>query len=151
MMTVMGTGILLIWSFYFTPMSVYALEKMNLRNYFLPNMSCSGCNNFSYPYLIENSNFCGQDDVFLLIMVASYHPNVIARKVIRQTWGSVTKYRGYNIKTLFIFGVHGDKNLNHQVKYELDHYGDVIHAEFIRFYVPLYSIGGVVECRTRPL
>ena len=68
------------------------------------------------------------------MMVASYHPNVIARKVIRQTWGGVTNYRGYNIKTLFIFGIHEDNNLNNQVKYELDRYSDVIHADFKEHY-----------------
>ena len=57
------------------------------------------------------------EDVFLLILVATYHPHMDARQAIRKSWGNVTLYRGQRIKTLFMFGLHEDKNYNYQVLY----------------------------------
>lgn len=126
--------ILFAWVLIFTPIPVYVLDRLNLRPLFLPDIKCDGCNNFTYNFLVANENFCNKpgadSDVFLLIMVASYHPNVDARKAIRKTWGGDKQHKGLNVKTLFIFGTHADKNLNKQVQYELDHYGDVMQANF---------------------
>ena len=121
---------------------MYLLDHLNLRSYFLPDLTCDGCNDFSAKYIIENENFCrdasGQfEDITLLILVASYHPNAQARSTIRNTWASVRQYKEHRIRTVFLFGVHNDKNLNAQIQYELKHHGDVIQANFTDRYLTL--------------
>ena len=128
-----GATVLIIYTALFTPLPVYALDKLNLRPFFLPNIICKGCNNFTYEYVIDNHDAC-KDDVFLLILVASYHANVNARQAIRRTWGGNRTYHGKNIKTLFIFGVHEDKNFQRQLHFEQDKYGDIIQGNFSDFY-----------------
>jgi hypothetical protein len=133
-------------SFYlieYTPLPVYILDRLNLRPFFLPKIACRGCNNFSYAFMVDNRNFCsptagarppssadddGGREIFLLILVATFHANADARRAIRKSWGSVREYRGRSIRTLFLFGRHDDPNYNYQVQYELEHYGDVVQV-----------------------
>lgn len=129
-----------IYGIWFTPLTVYALDLLNIRPFFLPNIACRGCNNFTFRFMVDNRNFCRDDDrgggggttreVFLLILVATFHANMDARQAIRRSWGNVTSYRGRTVKTLFMFGRHDDANLNGQVVYELEKYGDVVQADF---------------------
>lgn len=80
-------------------------------------------------YESNNSNLKNSpDDIFLLILVATFHANADARRAIRKSWGSIREYRGKLIRTLFILGRHEDPNYNYQVQYELQRYGDVIQA-----------------------
>ena len=123
-------AVYLLWS---TPFATYVLDRLLLRSLFLPNISCVGCNNFTYPYMIDNRNFCsdasGQlQSIFLLILVASFHANLDARRAIRKSWGSLREYHGQAVRTLFVFGRHADRNYNYQVQYELEHYGDVMQV-----------------------
>jgi len=118
---------LFVYLVWFTPLLVYILDYLYLQP--LPNIICNRCNNFTYQYPVENSNFCSpvkreqweneadrvEEGVFLLILVATYHPNMNARQAIRASWGNVTVYRSQRIKTLFMFGWHEDKNYNYQV------------------------------------
>ena len=129
-----GASVFFIWVAFFTPFPVYVLDQFNLRPFFLPNIICKGCNNFTYDYIIENKDACKDNEVFLLLIVASYHANVNARQAIRQTWGGNRTYKGLHIKTIFAFGVHEDKNFQRQLRYEQDMYGDVIQGNFSDFY-----------------
>ena len=127
---------------FFTPALVYLLDNLHLRSFFLPDLTCNACNNFSTKFIIENSDYCkdasGQyEDITLLLLVASYHPNAQARQAIRSTWATVRRYKQHNVRTLFIFGVHNDKNLNAQIQYELREHGDVIQANFTDRYLTL--------------
>ncbi len=114
-----------------TPFSVYILDKLDIRTYFLPNIACDNCNNFSYSYIVENKDACSDaaEEIHLLIIVMSYHANVKARNVIRNTWGSIREYQGYKIRVLFAFGTHQDKNLNNQMQFEQERHGDIIQAD----------------------
>lgn len=128
-----GVCILLVYLFWYTPFPVYVLDRLNLRPFFLPNiLHKDRCNDFNYTFIIENSNFCGDpnEELFLLIIVTTYHPNVDARQMIRKTWGSIKKHNEKTVKTLFLFGTHADKNFNNQVQYEMEHYGDVVQGNF---------------------
>lgn len=124
----------LVWALISTLLPLYILDRLNLRQYFLPDIACENCNNFTYNYLVTNENFCNKsginNDIFLLIMVASHHPNIKARTTIRSTRGGVHQHKGLNIKTIFVFGTHTDRNLNKQVQQEMDLYGDVVQADF---------------------
>lgn len=137
---------LMVYVYWFTPLPVYVLDRLNLRSLFLPNLTCRDCNNFTYQYIVDNRNFCstaapsvrvidnngnGEDnsnEIFLLILVATFHANADARRAIRKSWGSIREYQGKLIRTLFVLGRHDDPNYNYQVQYELQRYGDVIQA-----------------------
>jgi len=126
----------LLW---FTPLVAYVLDRLGLRHIFLPNLICVGCNNFTYPYIIDNQDFCTDSSgklqpVFLLILVASFHANLDARQAIRKSWGSLREYQGQAVRTLFIFGHHEDQNYNYQIQYELKHYGDVMQVNSVDIY-----------------
>ena len=128
-----ATAWLTVYLVWYTPLTVYILDHLNLRPLFLPNILCPLCNNFTFNFVVDNRNFCTStsgSDVFLLILVATFHANLDARQAIRASWGNVSTYRGQTIKTLFLFGLHDDKNYNYQVRYELENYGDVVQADF---------------------
>lgn len=136
---VVGLSVGAFYLLWFTPLAAYILDRLGLRTFFLPNMVCIGCNNFTYPYVIDNEHFCTDSSgklqsVFLLILVASFHANLDARQAIRKSWGSLREYQGQIVRTLFIFGSHEDKNYNYQIQYEFKHYGDVMQADFVDGY-----------------
>ena len=125
-----GLMVLITYTLLATPLPVYILDKLNLRPFFLPNIICDRCNNFTYTYMINNSEACRDRDVYLLIIVASFHANADGRKAIRQTWGGNQMYRGYKIKTLFFFGTHTDNNFHKLLQHEQQKYGDIVQANF---------------------
>lgn len=123
------------YMYLYTAMPVYVLDQLNLRPFFLPNIMCERCNNFSVTYVIANEQLCaGVDSVYLLIIVLSFQPHADARHAIRTTWGGVRTYRGRNIRTVFAFGVHTDFNFNRQVALEQQQYGDVLQGDFAESY-----------------
>lgn len=128
--SLIGLAWAVVYLVWYTPVLVYILDHLSLRPLFLPNLRCVGCNNFSFNFIVDNRNFCSGADVFLLIIVATFHANLDGRQAIRSSWGNVTSYRGQTIRTMFLFGFHDDKNYNYQVRYELENYGDVIQADF---------------------
>lgn len=136
---VAGLSVGVFYLMWFTPLAAYVLDRLGLRKFFLPDMVCIGCNNFTYPYVIDNEHFCTDSSgklqsVFLLMLVASFHANLDARQAIRKSWGSLREYQGQIVRTLFIFGSHEDKNYNYQIQYEFKHYGDVMQADFVDGY-----------------
>lgn len=50
------------------------------------------------------SPYCGTDNVKLLIMVASAPKNIVARNVIRETWGSKQVLWEKGCRLLFMLG-----------------------------------------------
>ena len=127
---------LVLYCLHYTLVVVYVSDYLNIRRFSLPVLVCAGCNNFTFRYPVDNPNFCGtaESDIFLLILVATFHANLEGREAIRKTWGNVTSYREKTIKTLFLLGLHEDKNLNSQVQFEMERFGDVVQADFIDDY-----------------
>ena len=118
--------------FIYTPIPYYALDKLQLRHYFLPEFSCNQCTTFNFSFISEASSTCGtkgDPPIYLLILVLTYHSNAGARKVIRNTWGGEKSYRGVRIKTQFVFGLHQDKNLNDQPRHEKEKFNDVLQVK----------------------
>lgn len=133
---------ILVYLFWYTPLPVYILDRLNLRPIFLPDIVCPNCNNFTYQYVVNNADFCvnslrntsandGEHEIYLLILVASFHANFDARQAIRKSWGGIRNYRRKSVRTLFMFGRHDDPNYNHQIQYELEHFGDVIQVPLL--------------------
>lgn len=123
---------------HYTAIPVYMLDQLNLRPFFLPNIMCHQCNNFTVKYVIANKQLCASvDSVFLLIVVLSFHPHADARRAIRNSWGGVRTYHGRNIRTIFAFGMHTDVNFNRQVALEQQQYGDMLQGDFEENYQSL--------------
>ena len=136
---VSGIGIWgIYYSYRYTPLPVYLLDKVNLRPFFLPNIICNRCNNFTVRYLVDKEARCEPDEeIFLLNVLISYSPNVIPRKINRASWGGVKSYRGLKVKTIFAFGIHDDKNFNKQLDFEQKKYRDIVQGDFKDDYVHL--------------
>ena len=121
-----------------TPVPYYALDKLGLRYYLLPDFACTKCTRFNFSYVQEATSTCephsSKDPIFMLILVLTYHSNAEARKTIRNTWGGEKHYRGVIIKTHFVFGLHHDKNLNDQARHEAEKYDDVLQVQLFDDY-----------------
>src|SRR6218665_1221948 len=74
-----ATAWLTVYIVRYTPLTVYILDHLNLRPLFLPNILCPLCNNFAFNFIVDNRNFCTStsgSDVFLLILLPTFHPNL---------------------------------------------------------------------------
>ena len=109
---------------------VQLLDKAALRPN-VPNRICQNCFNFTYNYIINNTEACeNEGSIYLLMIVTSHHANLDARRAIRKTWGSVTEHLGQKIKLIFVFGVHKDKNFNNQLQIEHRQHHDIVQGDF---------------------
>ena len=121
--------IVLIFLFHYLFTATYTLERLKLRSFSLPNFQCNHCNNFTVNYLVHEKAKCDlNEDVFLLNVLISSPSNVRARKLVRENWGSVKEYHGLRVKTIFVFGVHAEKNFNKLLELEQEKYGDVVQG-----------------------
>jgi len=122
----------------YTPLPVYLLDHLNLRHFVLPDILCRNCSWIAdRRVLVGNSSVCTSaqgEGVFLITVVISYHANLLSRNAIRQTWGNVRQYKGRNMRLLFAFGTHADANLNNQLVYEQDTYGDILQLDIVDQY-----------------
>ncbi|XP_050411984.1 beta-1,3-galactosyltransferase 5 isoform X4 [Patella vulgata] len=84
--------------------------------------------------LTSGHDICEADSIDIVILVVTEHNHVPLRQMIRSTWGAKkTVRRGskrWNIQTVFLFGLHQDKNMNHDVKLEAAIYGDIVIFDF---------------------
>ena len=93
-----------------------------------------------YKLSLNNETFCDKD-IFLLILVNSDPENIEARKIIRETWGSVRVYNRANIGVVFLVGTRlvprtgSAADLDARLKKESDTYGDIVKGDFIDAYV----------------
>ena len=94
-------------------------------------------------FLISHKNICdAKQNLFLLILIHSYHSYIEKRMAIRETWGSISlsgKYPGYQklfpeIVLLFVLGEHTEETKNKAVRIENDEYGDIIQGDFKESY-----------------
>ena len=86
----------------------------------------------NYKFLLNNSTVC-KDEVFLLVYILSDRQNKLARRMIRETWGSVRQYRGANIRFVFLLGDDNDgrrKLIEAESKIQLD----IIQGNFLDEY-----------------
>ena len=120
--------LVVLYTMLYTPTPVYLQDTFNMRKLSV-DIRCDRCNNFTVEYLIQDADFC-TDDIYLLTVVISYHPNMDARQAIRKTWGGIKQHKGHNIRTLFVFGIHDDKNFNKQLEVEQKDHGDILQGNF---------------------
>ena len=112
------------------------LDHMSLR----PNVQkqhCHYCFNTTDKIIIGNNNDICREEYLLVIIVVSHPANLDARKIIRKTWGNVTEFQGHKLKTVFMFGIHEDKNFNQLLLTESQTHGDVIQGAFTDGYKQL--------------
>ncbi|XP_046573944.1 beta-1,3-galactosyltransferase 5-like [Haliotis rubra] len=80
-----------------------------------------------------NSKLC-YDDIDLLIFVHSAPQNSDKRADIRNTWGSVRRYRKLSIATVFMCGETTNPILQEQLRTESNTFGDIVQGNFLDSY-----------------
>jgi hypothetical protein len=100
----------------------------------MPDVSCLGCNNFDKRYLIDvrrsiGSSECSADhEIFLLVLCLSHSQNFERRKAVRQTWGSVSEYKGRSVRTFFICGRTNSSAVEAKLAEEAAYWGDIVQV-----------------------
>ncbi|XP_069500487.1 UDP-GlcNAc:betaGal beta-1,3-N-acetylglucosaminyltransferase 8 [Ambystoma mexicanum] len=91
----------------------------------------SGCRDF--PLLINQPNKCSQNQTFLLLAIKSVPKNFDRRQAVRETWGREMNHSGLQIRTVFLLGTDTkgtDPDLSHLVRFENDHFQDILQWDF---------------------
>lgn len=91
-------------------------------------------------FIIPAKEICSETNPFLLVFVESAVNHVESRRLIRDTWGSVSRTQVWadgtplaeNVKVIFVFGVSHDSGS--VVMEESQKYGDVVQANFMDTY-----------------
>ncbi|XP_057684794.1 N-acetyllactosaminide beta-1,3-N-acetylglucosaminyltransferase 2-like [Corythoichthys intestinalis] len=117
-----------------TSQEVMELNVHNLGSYplllqnFLRGMKCR-----SPPFLVDQPDKCRGKDTFLLFAIKSAPANFEQRQAVRDTWGREHLYgAGQHVRTVFLLGTASldDPDLSALVRFEAEHYGDVVQADF---------------------
>ena len=105
-------------------------------------------NPYNHPYTILN-NKCGNKSApnDIVIVVKSKLQNLCARKLIRDTWGNMTRYKNFSAVIVFMIGAacdHGiklcswsDYEVQKEIIQENDRYGDILQGGFFESYYNL--------------
>lgn len=115
----------------------------------------------SFNYILNEPHFCtGEDEIFLIVMIASASWEFKRREIIRSTWIKNSKFSSTNselaekygiekfskitVKHLFFVATPSKKNsVNQILKQESEHYHDLIQEDFMETYknLTLKTIG----------
>lgn len=117
--------------------SNFYLAKLNMQMFNVEVIQCDNCTHFEFRYTAEGPPECtlkDSKDIFLVVAVTTYYGNKLARDAIRQTWGSVTDYRGHNIQTIFVFGKDSSATNNEALMAEHRQYNDILQSNFTEKY-----------------
>jgi Galactosyltransferase len=116
--------------------SVQLLDLIGIPStVYMPDVSCSHCNNFDTRYLLDvpsgDSIHCTADHkIFLLVLVASGVQNFNRRKIVRQTWGSVSEYKSRSVRTFFICGRTNSSSVKAKLAEEAAYWGDIVQVDY---------------------
>ncbi|KAG9333083.1 hypothetical protein JZ751_013507 [Albula glossodonta] len=127
-----------------SPCSALSLEllKTNIQDFssypplyqdFLQGMDCR-----DPPILIDQPEKCSLRDgarwqPFLLLAIKSIPRNFERRQAVRDTWGREASYEGgLQVRTVFLLGTSspGDPNLGELLRFEAQHFGDLLQWDF---------------------
>jgi len=101
---------------------------------YMQNVSCTGCNKFRIPYLIEprQTAYCTHDKpIFLMVLVVSQPGNYNHRMSIRRSWGSISALRENSIRTFFICGRTANATTQEMLENEAKQWHDVLQVFFL--------------------
>lgn len=108
-------------------------EIQNLKNGLEP--SVSPITVFSYSYLKAAESVCSGVKPTVLFVIKSAQPHMLRRNVIRQTWGSESRFPDVVIRTVFLIGTQlGNNSLDEVLNKEDAAYKDLVQADFIDSY-----------------
>jgi len=98
--------------------------------------SVAPINQFNYNYLREADKTCLGVEPYLLFIVKSALPHLDRRRVIRQAWGSQTRFSNVTIRTVFLIGIQTPSNdtVDNLINAEDNIYNDLVQADFIDSY-----------------
>ncbi|XP_075896776.1 N-acetyllactosaminide beta-1,3-N-acetylglucosaminyltransferase 3-like isoform X2 [Nelusetta ayraudi] len=87
-----------------------------------------------FPLLLDPTDKCGQDEVFLLLVIKSSLGNYERREVLRKTWAKERQINGLWVRRIFISGTTGDGfekiRLNKRLELEQQQHNDIIQWDF---------------------
>ena len=89
-------------------------------------------NPHDFKYIINEPNFC-EGGVDIIIFVHSAVFKTISRQLIRETWGNVSEYQNWKIKTVFMLGK-SHKVPQKKILEESKKHHDIIQEDFIDHY-----------------
>ncbi|CAH1782622.1 unnamed protein product [Owenia fusiformis] len=87
----------------------------------------------NFDYIINEEKLC-DNETFLLIYVHTAPGHVRHRNVIRDTWGNANNIKDISIKLIFLLGNASTRKLNDAIKFESEHYHDIIQEDFVDSY-----------------
>jgi len=102
---------------------------------YMRNISCTGCNQFRVPYLIEprQTAYCTHDKpIFLMVLVVSHPYHYDHRMSIRRSWGSISAHREKSIRTFFVCGRTANITRQEMLENEAKQWHDVLQVCFHR-------------------
>ena len=89
-------------------------------------------NPHNFKYIINEPNLC-KTKVDIIIFVHSATGRFTKRNLIRSTWGNVSKFQGWNIRTVFMLG--RSKNVSQDlILDESKKFHDIIQEDFVDHY-----------------
>lgn len=101
-----------------------------------PPIQCNPSYARNYRFLIDNRDICKNHSPFLVLMVPVSTHDVIARDVIRQTWGKERLVQGKVVVTLFMLGLSNRIDASKLEEENLQHH-DLIQSNFMDTYLNL--------------
>ncbi|XP_052445857.1 beta-1,3-galactosyltransferase 2 isoform X3 [Carassius gibelio] len=90
----------------------------------------------NYHFILDEPDKCKQDP-FLVLMVPVAPHEVNARNAIRSTWGTESSVQGKAVLTLFMVGLTGGAEAQHQLEEESRQHRDLLQSNFVDSYFNL--------------
>ena len=81
-------------------------------------------------YVINPSEICDNDSLFLLTIIHSAPWNFEKRSAIRETWGNGSYVSEVTHKLVFVIGHDSNASVNEEVKHEAHSHGDILYIDF---------------------
>ncbi len=80
--SLLGIAVAVVYLMLFTPTPVYLLDRLNMRQFFLPNILCNRCTNLTFNYLINNRSACDTEQVRVTRALTHTGSNIEGQKRI---------------------------------------------------------------------
>lgn len=106
-----------------TPLSLATRKKVALYE---PPCPLGDVPDFRF---VNNHDLCGQEEVYMIILVGSHPEHATLRDVIRQTWGN-PRIDGFPVKLGFLFGRIEDPQQQQLLEEEDRNHTDILQGNF---------------------
>ncbi|KAK6176906.1 hypothetical protein SNE40_015116 [Patella caerulea] len=91
-------------------------------------------NNHPFHYILNPTNICHGDNIYMLIYIHTAPVNFKKRVSIRETWGSQQFLNQFNSRLVFLMGRTIKKDTMLAITMESNQYGDIVQEDYIDSY-----------------